>query len=124
MSVLIVDDNPIIRHAIRRFIGEFAGEINECSDGSVAFDAYRKHAPDLVLMDIEMPGKDGISATREICDCFPGAHVVMVTDHDSSEMRVAATDAGAKDLIGKENLLALQSLFVQPSAIRSLGVER
>lgn len=111
MSFLIVDDNSVMRRTIRRVIGEFASEIIECDDGAKAFAAYQKHLPDWVLMDVEMPEKDGLTATKEIRSEFSSAKIVIVTKHGDQAMREAARKAGAYGFIVKENLLELRGIL-------------
>lgn len=111
MSFLIVDDNTVMRRAIRRVVGEFADEIIECDDGAKAFFAYRDTQPEWVFMDIEMPEKDGLTATREICAAFAGAKIVIVTKHGDAAMRDAAQKAGACGFVVKENLLELREFI-------------
>lgn len=111
MSFLIVDDNSVMRRTIRRVVGEFADEIIECDDGAKAFAAYQKHSPDWVLMDVEMPEKDGLTAAREICDEFSSAKIVIVTKHGDTAMREAARNAGAFGFVVKENLLELRGIL-------------
>jgi CheY-like chemotaxis protein len=98
MKILLVDDNTAVRKLIRRVIAGCADEIAECSGGNHALAAYRTFRPDLVLMDIEMPGLDGISATKRILAEDSAAQVVMVTNYDVAELRRAASDVGAKGL--------------------------
>jgi two-component system response regulator DegU len=102
-----------MRRIVRRVVGEFAGEIIECGDGSEAFSAYRKHLPDWVLMDVEMRETDGLTATREICAAYPKAHIVIVTKHGDAAMREAARKAGAYGFVVKENLLELRGILSQ-----------
>ena len=113
MSFLIVDDNFVMRRTIRRIVGEFADEIIECDDGAKAFFAYRDNLPEWVLMDIEMPEMDGLTATREICAAFPQAHIVIVSKHGDAEMREAAKKAGACGYFVKDDLLKLRELFAE-----------
>lgn len=111
MPFLIVDDNAVMRRAIRRVVGEFADEIIECENGAKAFFAYRDRQPEWVFMDIEMPEKDGLTATREICAAFAGAKIVIVTKHGDAAMRDAARAAGACGFVAKENLLELRGFL-------------
>ena len=111
MTLLIVDDNREMRRMIRRVIGELAGDICECDDGAEALDAYLRHCPDLVVMDIEMPRMDGIAATRQIIAACPAAKVVIVTRHDDDQMRETARQAGACGYVLKENLFDLRRLL-------------
>lgn len=111
MSFLIVDDNSVMRRAIKRIAVEYTDEIVECGDGAFAFAAYREHLPEWVLMDVEMKEKDGLTATREICAAYPKAHVVIVTKYDDRLMREAAAKAGAIGYVMKENLLELRGIL-------------
>ncbi|MDQ6788077.1 MAG: response regulator transcription factor [Acidobacteriota bacterium] len=111
MSFLIVDDNQVMRRAIKRIACEFTGEIVECDDGAFAFAAYEKHLPEWVLMDVEMARTDGLTATREICAAYPAARVVIVTKYSDAEMREAAARAGAIGYVMKENLLELRGIL-------------
>jgi CheY-like chemotaxis protein len=109
MSILIVDDNAPMRQMIRRLIEPLATSIYECSDGLDAAKSYRQFQPDWVLMDIEMPNVDGLTATRQIIADYPAAKIVMVTNYDETDLREAANEAGATGYVVKDDLLALRS---------------
>lgn len=111
MTMLIVEDNAVMRRLLRNLLEDQAVEIHECADGSQAVAAYRQCQPDCVVMDIEMPELDGLAATRQILAEFPAARVVIVTQHDSARFRAAARCAGACGFISKENLLELRTLI-------------
>ena len=68
----------------------------ECADGGEALAAYDRWQPDWVLMDIELGGMDGITATRQIIEAFPEARVIIVTNHNDEPLRVAAREALAR----------------------------
>ena len=110
-SVLIVDDNDRIRRTIREVIDGIADPIHECADGADALAACVLHKPDCVLMDVEMPVTDGITATRQVLGALPSTAVIIVTQHDDKWIRLAAIEAGARGYVLKENLLALRSLL-------------
>jgi CheY-like chemotaxis protein len=110
MKVMVVDDSPEMRQMICAIIGD-AADTCECDDGSQATAAYAEHCPDWVLMDIKMPQTNGIAATRLIRSFHPQAKIVIVTSHDSREMREEARDAGACAYVLKENLMDLRSLL-------------
>jgi len=104
-----VEDSQRMRRLIRSL---FAGaECVECGDGSEALDACRRHRPDWVLMDVQMPKLDGIVATRQITATFPQARVLMVTNYGSPQLRSAARAAGACGYVLKENLLELRDII-------------
>ena len=111
MKLLIVDDSAEMRRLMRSLLEELAEEIFECSDGSQAFAAYSLHRPDWVLMDVEMPQMDGITASRAVKGAFPAARIVIVTKYDDEEMREEAEKAGACGYMLKENLPALRNFL-------------
>jgi CheY-like chemotaxis protein len=95
MKVLIVDDNAGIRRLLRRTLFDTASDIWECSDGADALAAYKAHQPNVVLMDIQMPIMDGLSATKQIMDFDPAAQVIVVTDYQDRDLQAIAFEAGA-----------------------------
>lgn len=107
-TVLIVDDNPQMRHLIRAMVGTWAEVVCECSDGAQVGDAYHTYQPDWVLMDIEMGELDGISATRQLLAAYPQARVVIVSHYNQPILREAAYTAGACGYVMKENLVELR----------------
>ena len=104
MKCLIVEDNTAMRRLLRRLVMELAYETYECQDGFEAVIRYEQIHPDWVLMDIDLPGQDGIKATRELLNAAPAAQVLIVTGYDDTEMRHAAGAAGARGYGLKENL--------------------
>lgn len=110
---MIVDDNAEMRKLLRSFVTKTGDSIVECENGSQALEAYRNFLPDWVLMDIEMPVKDGLAATREIHSAYPQARVVMVTRHVDAATRAAAAEAGACHYVQKENLFELRGILQQ-----------
>jgi CheY-like chemotaxis protein len=111
MSLMIVEDNEPMRRMIRSVVADLAERIDECGDGAEAYARYADRRPDWVLMDIAMPGLDGITATLQIISAFPDARVLIVTDYDTVELRAAAREAGACGYVLKENLLELRRLL-------------
>jgi len=111
MKVLIVDDSEDMRRMIKQFITRHVDEFVECDDGGEAFECYRLHHPDLVLMDIKMKGVDGLTATKEILAAYPQARVVIVSQWDTAGLRESARAAGAVDYVSKSNLLPLRRLI-------------
>lgn len=111
MTILIVEDNPLMRAMIRETVSAYADAIAECSDGDEAFAAYQASLPDWVLMDIQMPRVDGLTATRQIKSAYPTANICIVTDYGDAETRRAAKRAGATAFVLKENLAELSRLF-------------
>lgn len=87
----------------------------ECDDGASAVARYAAEAPDWVLMDLEMPRMDGLSAARALKRQFPASHVVIVSNHGEEEFRHAAQELGAEGFVHKANLEAL-SKIIDPDA--------
>ena len=111
MKVLIVEDNPKMRRMLSDFIGYKFEKIYECADGDEAFALYERHHPDWILMDWQMPNKDGITATREIMAEYPAAKICLVTSFNDDFLRSEALEAGAKGFILKRNLSELQRVL-------------
>ena len=115
MRILITDDHSEMRLLIRSVISDLAEGIIECTDGADALSSYRENRPDWVLMDIKMPGLDGIAATRQIRSAFPTARIVIVTDYDDPRLRQAALTAGACEYVLKEELIRLRKILQEGS---------
>ena len=111
MKILIVDDNPKVREVVRDYLPDAFDEIYECGNGNQAFALYKKHLPDWVLMDWEMPEMNGITAIREIIAEFPTANICMVTAFDEAEIRAEAFAAGACGFVLKDNLYELETML-------------
>jgi DNA-binding NarL/FixJ family response regulator len=102
IRVLLVDDQPLIREGLRTILDAQEGiEIaGEAGDGAEALDQSRRLAPDLVLMDVEMPGSDGIEATRTIV-ASGGPRVVILTTFNREDYVAQALRAGASGFLLK-----------------------
>jgi two-component system NarL family response regulator len=111
MRFLIVDDSANMRSFLASLISDLADEIHECADGVDAVACYSAKRPDWVLMDIDMPRMDGITATRQIRADFPAARIIIITVHDKPAMRQAAGAAGACAYVSKRNLLEVRQIL-------------
>jgi two-component system chemotaxis response regulator CheY len=111
MKVLIVDDNARVRLLLRDHLPSTVEEVHECDDGIDALASYRRHRPDWVLMDWEMPGMDGIQAIRDIVAVFPAARICMVTAFGDDELREEALAAGARGVVVKSRLFELEAIL-------------
>jgi two-component system chemotaxis response regulator CheB len=109
IRTLVVDDSSFMRMALRRII-EADGDlrvVGEAGEGQAAVDLAARLHPDIVTMDLEMPGLDGIAATRRLAALPDPPAVVMVSHHtrDGSENALAALAAGAADVLWKGSSL-------------------
>ncbi len=104
IRLLIADDHPLVRSALGQLL-DGADDITvvaTTSDGHEAVAAALEHSPDVVLMDLEMPGLDGIEATRAIKDGGSDARVVILTTFSDRERILGALDAGAVGYLLKD----------------------
>ena len=102
--ILVVDDDPVVREAYRTFFSRHADYqvVGEARDGREAVDAFRRLRPTIVLMDLQMPEKSGVDATRDICREWPSACIVALTTFGTREYIVAALRAGASGYLLKD----------------------
>jgi CheY-like chemotaxis protein len=110
-TLLIVDDNREMRQLMKSIVSKACDEVFECEDGDEVLGAFTAHRPDWVLMDVEMRRMDGLKATSNLMSSYPEAKVIIVTKHVDTQTRLAASEAGACFLIGKEDLLSLLPLI-------------
>lgn len=111
MKLLIADDNAFMRRLIRQIIGHYFHEVFECENGYEAIKSYKLHRHDWVLMDLEMPNINGITATRIIREVFPMARVIILTKYDDEFYRQIAQEVGAFAFATKDNLLNIWTLM-------------
>lgn len=100
-KVLVVDDAAFARVTLRNVLTPAGYTVEEACNGAEAVAKYSEVNPDVVTMDITMPEKDGIQATREIMQMDPNARVVMVSALGQEKMVKDAILSGAKDFIVK-----------------------
>jgi DNA-binding NarL/FixJ family response regulator len=110
LNILIVDDSTQVREAIKSVLDSPGIQFIECDNGARALELYRVIRPTWVLMDIMMPGLNGIQATQNIIVEYPDARIAIVTNFDDKEYRAAAKEAGARAYILKEELIKLRDV--------------
>jgi DNA-binding NarL/FixJ family response regulator len=118
ISVILVDDQPLLRKGFRMVLEEEEGivVVGEASDGAAALELVGRCHPDVVVMDIRMPGMDGIEATRAIIASQPRTRILILTTFDLDEYAFGTLRLGASGFILKD---VLPSEFVQ--AVRSVA---
>ena len=111
MKLLIVEDNASMRRLIKSIVFDLVDEILECGDGSDVLSAYEKHLPEWILMDVKMPRTDGIAASRRLLAQYPQAKICIVTECADVKTRQAASDAGARDYVLKDDLFNIRHVI-------------
>lgn len=103
VRVLLVDDHPVFRHGMRSLLEAVPDVevVGEGRDGSEAVELAGRLRPDVVVMDLNMPGLDGVAATREICGALPDTGVLVLTMFEDDDSVFAAMRAGARGYLVK-----------------------
>jgi two-component system, NarL family, response regulator LiaR len=104
IAVLIADDHPVVRHGLRTFLETQDGleVVGEAADGAEAVELVERLLPDVVLMDLVMPGLDGVEATRRIRGLSPSTKVIVLTSFDDDEKVFPSIKAGAAGYLLKD----------------------
>jgi two-component system response regulator MprA len=115
MRVLVVDDEPAVRDSIGRSLRFEGYQVELASDGHAALDAMRIRRPDVVILDVVMPGLDGLETCRRLRIAGDRVPVLMLTARRSVGDRVSGLDAGADDYLVKP--FALEELLARVRAL-------
>src|SRR4030043_1806539 len=99
-TILIVDDDKSIRYSLKRMLEENFSVIT-AQNGEEALDRVRENPPDLIIMDLKMPGRNGIDVLKEIKSIDPKSLVIMMTAYGTTETAIEAMKYGAFDYILK-----------------------
>jgi DNA-binding NarL/FixJ family response regulator len=132
IRILLVDDQPLLRQGFRMVLSaqDDLDVVGEAGDGDEAVRMTRILRPDVVLMDVRMPGTDGIDATRQIAAQFPEARVIILTTYGIDRYAFSGLNAGASgfllkdvmpaDLIAAIRTVASGDAVIAPSVTRRL----
>lgn len=104
IRILIADDHAIFRQGLVRLIG-FAVDmqlVGEAANGHEVLSGIRDHSPDILLLDLSMPGPGGIELIKRVCNEAPGLPVLVLTVHDETELASRAIRAGAAGYLTKD----------------------
>ena len=115
LRVILADDHPIVRAGIREAIKELSNVevVGEASDGRQAVDLVKSARPDVVLMDISMPGLNGLEATERIVKAFPEVRVIILSRHEEDAYYWRALKIGAVGYVLKKSVIAELKAAVQ-----------
>jgi two-component system, NarL family, response regulator LiaR len=130
IKILLVDDHTVVRSGLSKFlmVNKDFKLVGEASDGDEAVKMASLHKPDVILMDLAMPGKDGITATREIKQKYPSVKVIALTSFSDQNMVQGALQAGAtgylqKNVTAAELASAIRSAFEGKMTLSSEAVQ-
>lgn len=111
-KILIADDDPEIRAVLRRSLAAPDREILEAADGEATMELARAARPAIVLLDIYMPKKDGVSVLKELAQEIPGTGFIMITGNEDKEVARECLELGAFDYVTKPiNMDVLQKII-------------
>jgi DNA-binding NarL/FixJ family response regulator len=104
ISCLIVDDHEVVREGVRLSLSRapLIRVVGEASDGETAIDLAERRRPDVVIMDVRMPGMDGLEATKVISERMPDVSVLIFTAFSERSLLTRSIDSGAKGYVLKE----------------------
>ncbi|MGJ0503271.1 MAG: response regulator [Methylocystis sp.] len=105
MTILLVDDHPIVREGYRRLLERQPGYkiIAEADTAAEAYQAYRRVSPDIVIMDLSLPGASGVEAVRHIRQWDRNARILIFTMHSGAAFALKAFEAGACGYVTKSS---------------------
>jgi DNA-binding NarL/FixJ family response regulator len=106
LGILCVDDHPLVRKGIAAILANETDMklVAEAGSGAEAVNAFRQFHPDITLMDLRMPGMDGIEATKQIRQIDPEAKIIALTSYDGDQEIYRALEAGVRGYILKESV--------------------
>ncbi len=118
IRVMVVDDQALVREGLMTLLGAAAGiaPVAAAADGEEAVRLASRHRPDVVLMDLRMPGLDGVEATRQIRAARPETEIVVLTTHADEASILDALRAGARGYLTKDAGIAEISRAVHAAA--------
>ena len=125
MRILIADDNDAVRRGVVRLLSFEAGwkVCGEARDGSEALQKARELLPDVILLDVRMPGMNGLEVARLLRQELPEAKILVISQHDPSHLLPSVVEAGGnacvdKGRLGTDLVAGIKSIKVLPAVSR------
>lgn len=126
--ILVVDDEPIVREVLKRYLHRGGFDVATASDGWSALDAFETHRPDLIVLDLMLPGIDGMEVFRRIRERRQETGVIMLTARGEETDRVVGLDLGADDYVAKpfspREIVARARAVLRRAGVDGAGAER
>jgi two-component system, NarL family, response regulator len=118
LRLVLADDHPVVRDGLAAMIKQQPDMevVGEASDGAEAIDLYDRHRPDVFVLDLRMPKRDGVAVVQEVLAKHPGARILIMTTHDGDEDIFRCLSQGAMGYLLKD--ASRQEIL---SAIRMVG---
>ena len=125
LRILLIDDEEIVHETIGEYLVEIGHTISSARDGGEALDQMREKSFDLALVDIRMPGMDGIELLGKLREIQPEMTVVMITGHGTMETAIQALRSGADDFLTKPiDLAELDAVLEKSRKLSDLRREK
>jgi DNA-binding NarL/FixJ family response regulator len=104
LRIILVDDHEIVRLGLKTLLSRYPQfeVVADAGDAREALEQVRRHAPDVVVMDIRLPGRNGVEATREIVEKYPDVKVIILTSYADEDILFDAIAAGAAGYVLKQ----------------------
>ncbi|SMO42035.1 response regulator [Fodinibius sediminis] len=121
ITIFIADDHPLVREGLKKVVQQNATDIKvigEASDGSELMEKLKETEPDLLILDIAMPGKSGLDVLKEVKESYPDLPVLILSIHPEDRFAVRALKAGAHGYLNKRSISeqlinAIQRIVIQ-----------
>jgi DNA-binding NarL/FixJ family response regulator len=125
-NILIVDDSALFRQTFKNIlVSQFPiFRMADAGDGKEALEKIRSQLPDLIFMDVQLPGENGFQLTEKIKALYPEIIVIIITSYDSLEYREAAVQCGADLFISKKSSTTKEIVSAVKSLLAGRGVSR
>ncbi len=135
IKVVLVDDHDIVRSGLKRLleVNKSIEVIAEADRGEEAYHIYSQHMPDVVVMDISMPGMGGLEAARRIIKRYPNAKIIIFSMHETSAYATQALKAGIKGFVTKTEIaedlktaileVAKGKVFLSPKIAQAIALQ-